>query len=90
MGDASPLVIQAWTTTPINFDICASGPGGGAGMQIGYACRRITVQTAGTLVMDQLGDGTTRTLTCFAGEVLDVEAVYLYSSSTAQGVKVYW
>lgn len=78
------LAKQAWTTTPAFYDIVANGPGGM------YPCRRIVVQTAGTLSYKDLNGTPQGPLTCFAGEVLDLEATTLEASSTAQGVKVYW
>jgi hypothetical protein len=88
-GDCSPWYIQAWTTTPENVNLLAVGLGSGTGQSVGYYCRRITIQTAGTLVVTR-PDGKIVTLTCASGETLDIEAKYLASTSTAQGVKVYW
>ena len=88
-NSSSPYFIQAWTTTPVATDLLLVGPGGSNAMQVGYACRRITVQTAGTLVITDVF-GNVRTLTCASGESLDIEGVSLSSESTAQGVKVLW
>jgi|WetSurMetagenome_2_1015567.scaffolds.fasta_scaffold300543_2 hypothetical protein len=88
-NSSSPWFIQAWTTTPADRNLLLLGPGGDAAMQYGYACRRISIQTAGTLVVTRI-DGTVVTLTCYAGEVLEIEATALSATSTAQGVKVFW
>jgi len=79
---------QAWNTTPANFDILANSPGYTAA-QGGMFCRRITVGVAGTLVVTTAFNNV-RTLTCVAGEILDLEAKYISGTSTAQNVKVYW
>ena len=78
------LIKQAWTTTPALYNIVTNGPGGG------YPCRRISIQTACTIVYKDLEGNTQGPLTCYAGEVLDLEATTLEASSTAQGVKVFW
>lgn len=82
-------VEQAWTTTPIDYDILANGPGSGTGQTAGQYCQCVVVQTAGTLVVT-LKDGTDKTLTCFNGEEVRMELRGIKSTSTAQGVKVYW
>jgi len=78
------LCKQAWTTTPVAYDCLANGPGAN------NSCRRITVQTAGTLYYTDIFGNDQGPLTCFAGEELPLEANALGASSTAQGVKVYW
>ena len=84
----SGWVRQAWTTAPADYDILANGPEYIAGQQ-GRMCKRIYVVTAGTLVYtDQWG--TDITITCGANERLDIECIALKSTSTAQGVKIYW
>jgi hypothetical protein len=89
VNNSSPWFIQAWTTTPVAVNLLLQGPSGAADQQWGYACRRITVQTAGTLVVtDPFGN--VRTLTCANGESLDIEAIAISDTSTAQGVKVFW
>jgi hypothetical protein len=88
-GASSPFYVQAWTATPVDVNLITAGPGGTGGQQIGYFCRRISVQTAGTLVLTR-PDGAVITLTCYGGEVLDVEASFISNTSTAQGVKVFW
>lgn len=85
----------AWTTTPVNYDIAASDPGkmnepGLATPNEGRPCRRIVIGTAGTLVYTGL-DGVSVTLpSTVAGQVWDVQALTLVSTSTAQGVVVFW
>jgi hypothetical protein len=79
---------QAWTTTPADYNILANGPAYSAGLN-GTLCKKIHVITAGTLVITDR-HGTAVTLTCGANEDLPIEAASLASTSTAQGVKVYW
>jgi hypothetical protein len=79
---------QAWTTTPADYNILANGPGYSAGIN-GTLCKKIHIVTAGTLVITDRW-GTAVTLTCAAGEDLFIEAASLASTSTAQGVKIYW
>jgi hypothetical protein len=88
LSSPSGWVRQAWTTTPADVDIITVGPGYIAGEQ-GYMCKQIYVVTAGTLVYTDVA-GADHTLTCGANEMLPIECIGLKSTSTAQGVKVYW
>lgn len=88
-GATSPWVRQAWTTTPASYDILANGPGNPLVQNFGYPCRWITVSTGGTLVYTDTS-GNLVTLTADTGERLELEAVSLSGTSTAQGVKVFW
>lgn len=88
LNHPSEWVRQAWTTTPADYNILANGPEYVANFQ-GQMCKRIYVVTAGTLVYtDRWGND--QTITCGANERLDIACKALKSTSTAQGVKIYW
>ena len=85
----------AWTTTPANYDIAASDPGklnepGLANPSEGRPSRRIVVGTAGTLVYTGLDNQNVTLPSTVAGQIWDIQAIALVSTSTAQNVVVFW
>lgn len=55
------------------------------------SCRRIRVTTAGNLVVKRASDGASITLAFASGETQEISALALVAtSSTAQGIQVYW
>jgi hypothetical protein len=79
---------SAWTTTPALYDILAAAPGDDTNHGFALACRKITIGTAGTLVLTDL-DGNSQTLTLPVG-IHEIQATSLAATSTAQGVSVLW
>jgi len=65
------------------------------GVTITPPCKRILVQTAGTLVLTYAaklanGQNATDTITCVNGQILDVVVIAVDGASTAAGVTFFW
>lgn len=78
LGTSAHFITYADAATP--RDLVAEGKA---------PCRRIRIETAGTLVVKRASDGTAITLTFKAGETMDVSALSIDSGS-ALIITVFW
>lgn len=81
-------IFKLYASISVDTDLIEDRPGYSVD-KVPLSCRRILVEGAGALVLKN-NVGTDITFTCTAGQVLDVQASTIDSTTAATNIIVFW